>query len=163
MKVQIVVSDENGQVLDRVTIDVARKTNLAVRPIKPEEGIHPDEYRLHIKPKRIQKARTTQSEQQRQQELRWAQQGFRPVEVTRTLPVKELNEKECANLLVHAHDCSRERQRAYLLRKAGADWGIYFNASEGLGIQHWIENEPTIQCPNCHKEYYGCRTSHHCR
>lgn len=69
----------------------------------------------------------------------------------RVKPVRDLTPAECRALLVHAHECSTERRRAYLLRgycdiakAAGAPYGMpHFTPEEAAQIDAWIAKEET--------------------
>ena len=82
-------------------------------------------------------------------------------QITRTLPVREITPEECSDLLYHAHDCSVERQRAYLL-KASRTQEVYFTPEDFNKISAWIENEQPNKCTICGHPCYGGTMHHKC-
>lgn len=63
----------------------------------------------------------------------------RPVKVTRTLSVSALTPDECRELIVHSHECSRERRKAYLFK--AFEPSLHFEKDEQERIAKWIQQE----------------------
>jgi hypothetical protein len=58
----------------------------------------------------------------------------------RDIPVKDLTPQQCRDLMVHAHVCSKERRKAYLLKGFGNEGQVFLTPAEEGQIWKNIDN-----------------------
>ncbi len=60
---------------------------------------------------------------------------------SRDLPVKDLTKEQCKGLLVHAHECTVDRRRCYILKAYPMSDGVrYFDDEENARLEALIKS-----------------------